>query len=138
MQHFDEDEIAFISKYIPYTKIFRDLEKKDKIKFGKSKDSYILKKYYSQLGAGVYKGQCYSESEWIYLLDKNHDQAILQKQIEPLKYSFFDPRHNQGYRSTKTHLSMSMYIVDGQCSGLIAHLTPDGSKNLVQPVFEVI
>jgi len=138
MQHFDGDEIEFISKHIPYTEIFRDVEKKDQIKLGQSRDSYILKKYYSQVGAGVYKGQCYSESDWINLLNKNHDQAILQKQIEPLKYSFFDPRHNQGYRYTKTHLSMSMYIVDGQCSGLIAHLTPDGSKNLVQPVFEVI
>ncbi|MCF3606507.1 hypothetical protein L2E81_07620 [Planktothrix agardhii 1033] len=139
MQHFDNDEIDFISKHIPYTKVFRNLEKEDKIKFIQNRDQYILKKYYSQLGAGVYKGQYYSESEWINLLDKNHDQAILQKQIEPLKYSFFDPRHNQGYRYTKTHLSMSMYIVDGQCSGLIAHLlTPDGTKNLVQPVFEVI
>jgi hypothetical protein len=99
---------------------------------------YIIKNFYSQLGEGVYQGQFYSDSEWIDILNKNQDRVILQKQIKPLKYSFFDPRHNQGYRYTKTHLSMSMYIVDGQCSGLIAHLTPHGNKNLVQPVFEII
>lgn len=138
INYFDDKEIEFISKHIPYTRRLTDLEIQNKFKFVQEKDNYILKKYYSQLGSGVYKGKNYSESEWINILDKYHNQSILQRKIEPLKYSFFDPRYNKGYRYMETNLSMSMYIVDGQCSGLIAHLEPHGDQSLLQPVFEVM
>ncbi|MFW5763405.1 MAG: hypothetical protein ACOC07_04210 [Coleofasciculus sp.] len=138
LQYFDSQEIKFLSKYVPYTTMDFKLKQKDIMKVIENKDNYIIKKHYSQLGTGVYQGQDYSESQWINILDKNHNKAILQQKIDSFKYPFFDPRHSIGYRYTKTNLSMSMYIVNGQCSGLIAHLKPHGSQGLLQPVFEVM
>ncbi len=135
-KYFNSEEIELISKHIPYTKRLVDLEHQDKIKAIQDKDRYILKRYYSQLGAGVYKGHNYSESEWINLLDRCHDQAVLQKKIDSLKYSYFDPTNNS-YRCIETNLSMSMYVINGQCSGLVAHLLPLHSiQSILQPVFE--
>jgi len=78
---FNEDELAYIDQYIPYTSA---LEKNEQFEsYVKNKDKYIIKPVDYYASKGVYAGKEYSEDKWRGLLENAVDEGYIIQEFCP-------------------------------------------------------
>lgn len=111
-----KDEVNLVNKYVPKTRLTKNLTTKEKLELVKDKNNWVLKKGNSWQGQDVLIGKSTSQEQFAATLDLKN--WIIQEYVEPnqLRVNLIDG-HND-FKSEGTNL-LNFYFIDDTFSGSI-------------------
>ncbi|HVV67689.1 MAG TPA: hypothetical protein VG895_05655 [Patescibacteria group bacterium] len=139
---FSDKEKLFIAKHIPKSV---NLNSNNIInsynKFIKNKNNLVLKLRTSGMGWGVYIGNQISDSEWVILLNKYLENAIIQEYINGIKFPAIVISKKEKLITNDMNVILSMYSYSGEYYGCVSRVSISKVTNLIrgflQPVYEI-
>jgi glutathionylspermidine synthase len=116
-QYFNQDELDYIDKHIPYTAALVRDDNFDK--YVKEKDQFIIKPIDLYASKGVYAGKEFSEEEWIKLLEEGIETGYIIQEFckKSMNQNLYFDDHGEMHVKTVNNIT-GLFLYNEKLKGI--------------------